>query len=76
MAPFGSLFAGGLASRIGAPETLLLSGILCAIAAAFFASRLGALRALVHPIYVEMGIIPEVARGLQAASAMRTPPEE
>lgn len=35
MAPFGSLLAGGLASKIGSPHTVLLSGIFC-IAAAFF----------------------------------------
>ena len=76
MAPFGSLFAGSLASRIGAPHTVLLSGACCLIGAIWFASRLKRLRELVRPIYVELGIIQEVARGLEAASSLRTPPEE
>ncbi len=32
MAPFGSLLAGSLASRIGAPHTLLLSALMCLLA--------------------------------------------
>ncbi len=76
MAPFGSLLAGGLAARIGAPETLMLGGALCIAGAAAFASRLRAIRALVRPIYVELGIIAELAQGIQAATVLRTPPEE
>jgi MFS family permease len=76
MAPFGSLLAGTLASRVGAPETLMFCGLLCLSGAAVFATRLGAMRVHVRPIYEELGIIPEVARGLQEASALRTPPEE
>jgi MFS family permease len=76
MTPLGSLFAGWLASRIGAPETLLISGIVCIAGAGVFFSRLGAMRKLVRPIYVELGIIPEVARGLQHATALQTPPED
>jgi MFS family permease len=58
--PFGSLLAGGLASRIGAPHTLLLSGAGCLIAALWFATRLPGLRETVRPIYVQLGILPEV----------------
>lgn len=76
MAPFGSLFAGSVASRIGAPNTVLISGVCCIAAALWFASRLGHMRMLVRPIYVELGIVTEVARGMQAASQLRTPPEE
>jgi MFS family permease len=56
--PFGSLLAGGLASRIGAPYTLLLGGLGCILAALWFASRLPGLRDAVRPIYVERGILP------------------
>jgi MFS family permease len=59
-APFGSLLAGALASRIGAPHTLLLGGLGCIAAALWFASRLPALRETVRPIYVERGILPDV----------------
>ena len=76
MTPLGSLFAGWLASRIGAPDTLLISGIVCIAGAGVFFSRLGAMRKLVRPIYVELGIIPEVASGLQHATALQTPPED
>jgi MFS family permease len=43
MAPFGSLFAGGIASRIGAPHTLLVGGACCVIGAALFALKLPSL---------------------------------
>jgi MFS family permease len=65
MVPFGSLFAGILASKIGAPATLLIGGILCVIGAVLFAKKLPALREQIRPIYAEKGIIPEVAKGIQ-----------
>ena len=67
-APFGSLLAGWLSTRIGAPHTVLLSGMLCVATAAWFARELPAIRALVRPIYMRMGILPEVAQGLQTAA--------
>lgn len=73
MAPFGSLMSGFLASRIGAPETLLLGGTACLLGAAVFATRLRALRKLVRPIYVKAGIIPEVAAGIQNAAELSRP---
>jgi MFS family permease len=66
-APFGSLLAGWLSTRIGAPHTVLLSGALCIGTAAWFARELPPIRALVRPIYMRMGILPEVAQGLQMA---------
>jgi hypothetical protein len=76
MAPFGSLLAGSLASRIGAPATVAISGALCAAGAIWFATRLPELRRLVRPIYIRLGIVPELAHGIQAASWLTTPPEE
>jgi MFS family permease len=73
MMPFGSLIAGSLASKIGVPETLFFGGLVCMTASAVFASRLPALRKLVHPIYTKMGIIPEVSTGLQSASSFTAP---
>ena len=67
-APFGSLIAGALAARVGAPWTVAGGGIVCSIAAAFFALKLPALRAQVRPIYQKLGILPEVAEGLQHAT--------
>ena len=76
MAPFGSLLAGSLADRIGVPMTVLISGALCTIGSAWFATQLKGLRELIRPIYIKLGIIQEVAHGLQAASSLRTPPAE
>ncbi|HSR18748.1 MAG TPA: MFS transporter, partial [Ignavibacteriaceae bacterium] len=75
MAPFGSLMAGFLASKIGATNTLIIGGLCCLTGAALFAKQLPLLKGLVRPIYVKMGIIPEVAEGLQRASNLRVPPE-
>jgi MFS family permease len=69
MAPFGSLLAGTVADRIGAPATLLISGACCIAGAIWFATQLPAIRKLVRPIYMELGIIPEMASGIQQASA-------
>jgi fucose permease len=59
MAPFGSLLAGALAARIGAPETLVIGGAICIAGAAYFGSQMPRIRAQVNPIFVEMGIGPE-----------------
>ena len=61
IAPFGSLLAGAASARIGAPATLAAGGVLCIAGAAWFAFRLPSLRELVHPIYVRLGIVPEVS---------------
>jgi len=45
MAPFGALFAGFLAQRIGAPLTVAIGGASCAVASLVFGSRLSSLRA-------------------------------
>ncbi len=70
-APFGSLLAGGLASRIGVPRTILLGGCACIAGGALFARQLPRLRRLVRPIYVERGILPEVAAGLSETAVLR-----
>ena len=75
-APFGSLLAGGLASSFGAPNTLLIGGISCVLGALIFASKLTELKKLVHPIYARLGIIPEVAVGIQRATELTIPPKE
>ncbi len=73
MMPFGSLFAGSLADRVGAPATVLIAGALCAVCGIWFATRLKGLRKIVRPIYVELGIIREGAQDLQSAPALRVP---
>jgi hypothetical protein len=44
MAPFGALFAGWLAERVGAPITVAIGGAVCLGGAGIFALRLPALR--------------------------------
>jgi MFS family permease len=57
MLPFGSLLAGILASRIGAPNTLFVGGIACIIGSLLFLGKLPLIRKRIRPIYVKMGII-------------------
>jgi MFS family permease len=74
--PFGSLIAGGLANRFGAPLTLLVGGLGCVLAAAWFTSLLPRLRERVRPIYIEKGILPAMAaEGISAATQLMVPPE-
>jgi MFS family permease len=75
VAPFGSLIAGLAASKVGAPHTVMLGGTLCMIVAFWFSRKLEGIRKVVRPIYVQLGILPEVATGIQTASALQTPPE-
>jgi len=74
-APFGSLLAGSVAERIGAPHTLFFGGIGCVLGAVWFASTLASLRRDVIPIYIRIGILPEVAQGIQQTSELSVPPE-
>ncbi len=75
-APFGSLLAGGLASQIGAPATLLLCGICCVSGSLLFTRVLPSLREMVRPIYVRKGIIPEVVSGVETAANLSGPPAD
>jgi MFS family permease len=76
MAPFGSLIAGSLANTIGARNTLLIGGVSCLAGGALFAVILPKIRKKIRPIYVKMGIINEVATGMQSAAELTLPPEE
>jgi len=44
MVPFGNLFAGAIAARVGAPNTVALGGALCVGAALFFGLRLQSMK--------------------------------
>jgi MFS family permease len=74
-APFGSLLAGSVAERVGAPHTLLFGGLGCVAGALWFALSLPALRRDVRPIYVRIGILPEVASGIHTTAELGVPPE-
>lgn len=73
-APFGSFMAGTLASTIGAPYTVLSSGVICLIGAIIFYKNLPELRKHIRPVYVRKGIIPEVSKGLQSSTHLKMPP--
>jgi MFS family permease len=70
MAPFGSILGGAIAHRIGVQLTMVCGGFICLAGGALFAARIPKLRPLVLPIYRQKGIIPQVAEGLQNASAL------
>jgi MFS family permease len=74
-APFGSLLAGSVAERIGVPHTLLFGGVGCILGAVWFAASLPSLRRDVRPIYVKIGILPEMASAIQHSSELSVPPE-
>ena len=59
-APFGSIMAGSLASRIGAPHTVIIGGTICIIGSLFFLKKLPLIRQSARPIYIKMGIIQEM----------------
>ena len=59
MAPFGSLLAGALAHAIGAPRTVIVSGVACILGGLWFWSRLPKLRTQMRPIYERLGIVPQ-----------------
>jgi MFS family permease len=83
MAPFGNLLAGTLASVLGggddvrgATRTQFLTGLVCLAAAGVFAWMLPSLRAMVRPVYVRKGILPEeVAVGMETATEIVAAPQ-
>lgn len=57
--PVGSLIGGAIAARIGVEATYVASGLMCLVAAFWFWRRLPAVRAVLRPRYVELGILAE-----------------
>lgn len=74
-APFGSLLAGSVAERLGAPTTLMIGGVGCVLGGLWFFRILPELREEIRPIYRKKGILPQIAAGVQEASELRVPPE-
>jgi MFS family permease len=71
-APFGSLLAGAMAKAFGTPVTIFFLGFASIVPAIIFLRKLPEMREMVRPIYIKMGIIPEVAVGIQDASEQVT----
>jgi len=57
--PLGNLVLGGLANYIGAPNTVIIGGILCVLGSIVFTKQLPALKNIVRPLYQKMGLIPQ-----------------
>jgi MFS family permease len=57
-APFGSLLAGLLAHRIGAPHTVMLTGACCVAGAIWFTGKLAMVKAALRPVYHKMEVAP------------------
>jgi MFS family permease len=74
--PFGSLIAGVLATRLGAENTILVGGVVCFLASLAFLRQLPEIRRNVRPIYVRMGILPELTEGIDAAANLARPPQQ
>jgi MFS family permease len=65
-APFGSLLAGTLAHWIGAPHTVMITGAFVVAGSVWFTLELPKIRAVMRPIYQEMGLIPGAEIGLSS----------
>jgi MFS family permease len=68
MAPFGSLLAGALAHAIGAPRTVIISGVACILGSLWFWSRMPAIRTDMRPIYQRLGIVPRTEVAMEEAA--------
>ncbi|MBK7978493.1 MAG: MFS transporter [Ignavibacteriae bacterium] len=75
-APLGSLLAGSLAKAFGAQNTILFFGIISLLTAFWFYKQLPLVRKHTKPIYIKLGIIPEVSTGLQSATHLNIPPNK
>jgi MFS family permease len=58
-APIGSLLAGALAQKIGASNTIIITGTFCLLGSLWFALQMPKIRTLMRPIYQEMGLLPK-----------------
>jgi MFS family permease len=56
-APFGSLLAGAMAHRIGAPHTVMVTGACCVAGSFWFTFELPKIREIMRPIYQSMGLL-------------------
>ena len=66
MAPVGSMVLGALEKWIGLQKIILLSGICCFVAALVFEYYRPLVRRHARPIYIEKGIIKEIAIGIDS----------
>jgi MFS family permease len=67
-APFGSLLAGMLAHKIGAPHTVMITGAFCVLGAVWFTVQLPAVDREMQPVYEAKGMLSS-----QRTSSLGTP---
>ena len=58
-APIGSLLAGALAQKIGASNTIIITGTFCFLGSLWFSLQMPKIRTVMRPIYQEMGLLPK-----------------
>jgi hypothetical protein len=60
-----------LAGLIDAPGTLILGGVICIISVSVYFKKLPSVRPFIRPIFERMGILPEIAAGIEETSEVR-----
>lgn len=76
MAPFGSLTAGAIGQRFGAPTAVRIGGVVTIVAVLLFFRALPKIRAAARPVYEALGLVPAVATGMQQAAEIGPPSEK
>ena len=71
MAPLGSMVLGAIEKWIGLQMIILLSGICCFVAALVFEYYRPLVRRHARPVYIEKGIIKEIAIGIDSTEEQR-----
>jgi MFS family permease len=72
VAPFGSLLGGWLAERFGPADVVLGFGVMVLVGGLTFATQLPRLRRHARPVLARLGILPEAAAGVSAATELPT----
>jgi MFS family permease len=71
--PFGSLLAGLLAHRIGAPLTVVITGASCVAGSLWFTFEMPKIKKVMRPIYEEMGFLPARDREIAVIADVEEP---
>jgi MFS family permease len=76
MAPFGALFAGALAERVGAPVTVAIGGVACIGGGIFFARNLPAFRESAREMVLAQQMVGGEPAGEITTGSVVTVPDE
>jgi MFS family permease len=72
MAPFGSLFIGGMADFFGTPAALRIGGLICLAGALIFSSQINKFQQSVQSIYLKLGLVSEKPLGIGTMTEINT----